>query len=233
MNRTQIRSTLNELKRGQSTSINGYTVKRVGINWRVEKGTHFRKTYADNEIDVVISRLVFVEDGRTSKQENKLAKRRIKNDRQELKRIRKNTKKRNRKRNSVAIETTNIIIQLAAIAVWALYFFPAGKFHLNFAGKYQLLVIIGMSVIGLISHIIYFKQLGRKHKIINILWGFISIAGIITASFFLKDVINNILNTNVIGESILVTIKNTAIMSIMGYLLIKLILSFVFISNKK
>lgn len=233
MNRTQVRKSLNELKRSQSITINGFNIKRVGINWRVEKGTHFRKTYAENEIEVLIARLIHIEDELTLRKEARIARKRNKREHKQIRQIEKRTRRNNRKRNKVSAEIANIIIQLSAVVLWALFFFPTAKFNLNFMGNYQLFAVIGAGVIGLISHILYFRQLGKKHKITNTIWGFVLIAGLIAGSIFLKDVINNILNNNVIGDSILITIKNGAYASLMGFLVVKLIFSFVFLKNKK
>lgn len=52
-----IRATLGSLKRGEEVSLNGFTIKKVGVNWIVRKGDFFKKSYSEQELSALVEKL--------------------------------------------------------------------------------------------------------------------------------------------------------------------------------
>lgn len=238
MTKDQIRIQLNSLKRNGVININGYDIRRTGIQWHVTKGDHFRRTYAYSQIDALINK-IYVDEAllaaeptrsrrknKDARQNERKAQKLIKND--EFRRVRKPIR-----RNKIGIEIVNVIAQVLFAVVWFAKFFPIGKLNLDFLGANAKYAVIGLAVVTFAIHLLYFRQLGRKHKIINIVWGFISLLGATVALLYFAYAITGINQYRDMQGLAILLYDSTSAITLLGYLLAKLVSSFVLIRTKK
>lgn len=232
MTHESIKKQLNELKKGEIISINGFDIRKMGIQWHVRKGDHYKRSFDFMEIDMLIARILKTSANPVTVQETKGSKREV---RRKYKLARKLVKlEKPKKRNGLVIEIINVIFQLGIVALWLAHFFPIeGKFTLQFLGKYVNHALIASVVVAFIVHIFYFRQLGKKHKILNILWGFVSIIGAVLAILYFSHSINMINEYKEILEHAKIIYHDLSAITLLSYLGAKLLVSFLLIKTKK
>ncbi len=202
MAKENIRITLMTLKRGSETSINGFNIKKQGNLWVVSKGDFFHRSFNEEQIGKLVDKLsVSVEEptvveGRLKarkaarlarKLEAKAAHEKdvaqkiaIKETKVREKELAKQAKlEEPTKRNGLVLEGFNLIVQAVAYFSWFGYFFT--DIVDRYLGVYGLWFLIGIASIALLIHVLYVRQLGKRHRILNMLVGFIDLVVVVSA----------------------------------------------------
>ena len=178
MAQDNIRTKLGNLKKGTEITHNGYTIKKQGTNWIVKKGDFYNRSFTESQLGKLAEKLsspiqeqVVQVVGRAARKAQKLAKQLEAKAVKEAKKIAKGEMPF--KRNKFLLEGFNIIVQSFAYLTWLVYYFT--DLAQQYLGENALYVAIGVGIFAILTHLAYVRQLGKKHRILNSLVGFINI----------------------------------------------------------
>jgi len=191
------------MKRDSELTINGYSIKKQGNLWIAKKGDFYHRSFNEQQLGRLIEKLgadsaVIVPLVKAPvdlskkavraarKLEAKSVKEKAVADKAKAKQLAKEEaiavkaeKKlaKQQKKNSVALEIFNLIAQSLAYFVWYLYFFTdkIAEYTESYIGDQSLWISLGIGLFALITHVLYVRQLGKKHRIATAISGFLMI----------------------------------------------------------
>lgn len=259
MPQESLRSKIATLKQDSEVAINGYTIKRKGVNWIVTKGDFYRRSFTEQQLGKLVDKLnseviqeVQIKQvrSRAIRKANKLALQLEKKTVRELEIAKALAEKEARldeklaareariqeranrpfRRNKFVLEVFNIIIQAAAYFAWFAYFFTnILEQHL---GEYTLFVVLGLLGLSLVIYLLYVRQLGKRHRILNSITGFINLILVTAAlSFYFGQLSFDSLAVEQLLPSLETAIAQIESISLIAFLFVKWVLTLII--NKK
>jgi hypothetical protein len=134
------------------------------------------------------------------------------------------------KRNRVFAEIIDLQVQAVAYFVWFVYFFTEELTKL--LGDNALYAVIGTGVLALFTHVIYARQLGKKHRIANIFVGLLYLTLAFGALvFYYGPITHRAIDIADILPSLELAIQEPQAVALIAFMFVKWIL--LFFVNKK
>lgn len=252
MTREEVRVTLTTMKQNEVVSLNGFEIKKKGTQWIAKKGDYFKRGYQFSDLDLLIDRLTAEEEGKkprkqrraekkakasekkaTKKSNHEAKKLEKKAEKQSKKDARKNKraqKKKLRKRNRFTVEVANLIFQGLAYFGLFLYYFTGiatkaiGEYSL---GDYALYILAGLIVAALVSHVAYVRQLGKRHRTLNVILGvfemlgFVAVAAFIYGPLTIETISWDVITWDVIVESVQLAFEQVKVIMVFSFVAVK------------
>lgn len=140
------------------------------------------------------------------------------------------------KRNSFILEVTNLVTEALAFLGWFGYFFTSELE--KYLGEYSLITVIGVSVLALIINFFYVRQLGDRHRVVNImtdLFELVAVAGLSTLWYgtlsFREVIATKSISFDQVVESLELAIAQPEAISLFAFLGVQLLL-LLFVNKK-
>lgn len=248
MPQENIRIKLGSLKKDSELSINGFTIRKQGNLWVVKKGDFYSRSFSENELNKLAEKLSaqvvqeVTQEPATMEQPRKakrLAKKLQRKHDEELARLahekevaakREARKNRPFRRNRPGLEFFDVLIQAVAYATWLAYFFT--DIIQTYLAEKTPLAVVGVAFFALMFHIVYVRQLGRKHRIVNALTGFVNLLLAVAAlTLYFGPISHTDLTLDQILPSLEITMQTIEAQSLIAFLFVKWVLT-IFIKKK-
>lgn len=130
------------------------------------------------------------------------------------------------KRNKLLAEFLNLVSQAVAYFMWFVFFFTEELDKV--LGENALYAVIGSGVVAILVHLLYSRQLGRRHRIVNIFVGLIYLVLVSGAGIlYYGPLSHQALDLNDLLPSLEIAVQQPEVISLVAFMFIKWVSLFV------
>lgn len=130
------------------------------------------------------------------------------------------------KRNKLLAEFLNLVSQAVAYFMWFVFFFTEELDKV--LGENALYAVIGSGVVAILVHLLYSRQLGKRHRVVNIFVGLIYLVLVSGAGIlYYGPLSHQALDLNDLLPSLEIAVQQPEVISLVAFMFIKWVSLFV------